>query len=316
MMIRGFSLLSGYNCANCHFKCCGSEYDLPLILTESKELSKAFPFSTFFLARDKNKESLIRGDSCPFLSSKGLCLLHKPKLKPIMCRTYPLIFWKFSQSDYLVWINPCLGNGFHWTIDDKHIISDTKLNDMFAEIRRKFHSYWGEQVDENNPFTGITIERIKQEKEFFRQNTKESLQSKMMEFQTSSSIAKKLNGLKTAKKASYLNEDLQRIINAVLHWLSWSPVSLQLNFLNSKLIFSIAANLIELKLSQVQDRDYQMLNQERYLNQLGGFLASALLPSFWEHIQISVQNSAIREVATTIRKILAGKIPQQKIQDF
>ena len=86
--------------------------------------------------------------------------------------------------------------------------------------------------------------------------------------------------------------------------------------MDSKLIFSIAANLIELKLSQVQDRDYQMLNQERYLNQLGGFLASALLPSFWEHIQISVQNSAIREVATTIRKILAGKIPQQKIQDF
>ena len=316
MMIRGFSLLSGYNCANCHFKCCGSEYDLPLFLTESKELSEEFPFSTIFLARDKNKKFLIRGDSCPFLSSKGLCILHKPKLKPIMCRTYPLIFWKFSQNDYLAWINPCRGNGFHWIVNDKHYISDTKLDDMFTEINAKFHSYWGEQIDKNNPFTGITVERIQQEKDFFRQNTKTSLQSKMMEFQTSGSIANKLNGLITTKKASYLNEDLQRIINAVLHWLSWSPVGLQLNFLNSKLIFSIAANWIELKHSQVHEKNSQMLNPERYLNQIGGFLASAILPSFWDHIEKSVKNSNIKEVAAAIRKILVGEIPQQKIQDY
>lgn len=315
-MIRGFSLLSGYNCANCHFKCCGSEYDLPLFPPESKGLRTEFPFLTIFLARDKNNQFLVRGDSCPFLSSKGLCILHNQKLKPIMCRTYPLIFWKFSQYDYLAWINPCRGNGFHWIIDDKHYISDTKLDDRFAEINVKFHSYWGEQIDKNNPFTGITVERIQLEKDFFDQNTKTSLLNKMMEFQTSGSIANKLNGLLPTRKASYLNEDLQRVINAVLHWLSWSPVGLQLNFLNSKLIFSIAAKWIELEYSQVHEKKFQMLRPERYLNQIGGFLASAILPSFWEHIENSAQNSKIKEVSVAIRKVLAGEIPQQKIQDY
>lgn len=316
MMIRGFSLFSGYNCANCHFKCCASEYDLPLFLTESKELREEFPFSTIFLTRDKNKQFLIRGDSCPFLSSKGLCILHKPKFKPIMCRTYPLVFWKFSQHDYLAWINPCRGNGFHWIIDDKHYISNTKLDDMFTEINVKFHSYWGEQIDKNNPFTGIKDERIQLEKEFFDQNTKITLLNKMMEFQTSSSIANKLNGLTPINKESYFYKDLHRVINAVLHWLSWSPVGLQLNFLNSKLIFSIAANWIELEHSQLHENNFQILNPERYLNQIGGFLASAILPSFWEHVEKSVQDSKIKEVATAIGKILAGEIPQQKIQDF
>ncbi|MHA2306100.1 MAG: hypothetical protein ACXACU_11980 [Candidatus Hodarchaeales archaeon] len=313
MMIRGFSLFTGYNCTKCYFKCCGSEYDLPLFPSESEEINEKFPFIPFFLKKDEDNEWLIRGDSCLFLSSEGLCILHNNQLKPIMCKTYPLIFWKCSSKDYLAWIYPCRGNGFHWIADDKNRVSDNVVNSLFHEIRDKFHSYWGEQIDHNNPFTEISVERLRIEKDFFYHNKNTSLYSKMMEFQNSGSITNKLDTLTPIKYDTDLYEQLHKVINAVLHWLSWSPVGLQLSFSNSKLIFSIAAKLIELKNSQIHEGDLQSLETGRYLHQLGTFLASAILPSFWKNIEKTENNSMIKAISAKIRAVLSGEIPQQEI---
>ena len=69
IMIRGFSEYTGYNCLKCHHKCCGTEYDLPLLKGESINLQKLYSFSSNFIKKSKNIDYLIRGDSCIFLNS-------------------------------------------------------------------------------------------------------------------------------------------------------------------------------------------------------------------------------------------------------
>lgn len=314
-MIRGFSNRTGYNCLECHFKCCSSEYELPLFPHEVKTLSQNHPFLFLFLKSTTNGEKLTRGDSCPFLTSNGKCILHATPEKPLVCQTYPLIFWRIKPGLLLSWIHPCRGNGFQWVAEPQHQITDQNLNELIYKVQNYFKNYWGEQIDRTNPYKDIQYDRIEAETKFFS-NNRPDLITKMTEVVDSDSSSTFIHTLKTELNSKFDQNDLRDIINAVLHWLSWSPVGLQLTFFNSKLIFLVAAMWIEFMASPSLFQLPLNLNRERYLQQLGSFLSTAILPSFWSQIEIQTRSDPIWDFSRYVRKILSGKIPQQKINIF
>ncbi|UCE14950.1 MAG: YkgJ family cysteine cluster protein [Candidatus Heimdallarchaeota archaeon] len=315
-MIRGFSNRTGYNCFECHFKCCSSEYDLPLFPHEVKNLRQNHPFVFLFLKSTTNGEKLTRGDSCPFLRSNGECILHATPEKPLVCQTYPLIFWRIKPGLLLSWIHPCRGNGFRWITEPKHQITEHVLNSLGHKVQNYFKNYWGEQVDRNSPYTDISYDRIIEESRFFSNNSSLDLITKMIKLVDSDSSLSFIYTLRVDLNSKSEQRELLDVINAVLHWLSWSPVGLQLTFINSKLILLVAAMWIEFTVSSSLFQLPTNLNRERYLQQIGSFLSTAILPSFWSQIEIQTHSDPVRNFSRCVRKILSGKIPQQKLSTF
>ncbi|MFX1506681.1 MAG: YkgJ family cysteine cluster protein [Promethearchaeota archaeon] len=316
MIIRGFSKFTSYNCAHCHHKCCATEYNLPLFPHESENLLKNYKYSSIFIRSINDVEKLIRGDSCPFLTSHGLCLLHDTQNKPLICQIYPLILWKIKPDVFLCWIHPCRGNGFQWVSRDEYHITDQFLSHQIKNVQNHFESYWGDQIDLENPFTDVAYERVQQELEFFEQDSDSDLYKKFSRINDSGNFADFFHTLSEDFIPSSPDLELKKVIHAVLHWLSWNPVSLKLTLPNSKLIFSIAALWIEFHGSFILSHVHNPVNYERHLQQLGSFLATSVTPAFWSHLEGFDQNESIRKFSTQVRKILMGKIPQQAISDL
>ena len=271
---------------------------------------------SIFIRSINDGEKVIRGDSCPFLTSQGLCLLHNTENKPLICQIYPLIIWKIKPEKFLCWIHPCRGNGFQWVSRDEFQIRDSFLNDQIKNIQNYFESYWGDQIDLENPFMDISYERVQQEQEFFEQKRKIDLFEKFSRINCSGNFTNFFHSVREDLTTSSPDRELKKVIQAVLHWLSWSPVGLKLTLPNSKLIFSIAALWIEFHGSFILSHVQNPVNHERYLQQLGSFLATSVTPAFWSHLEIFNQNESIRKFSTQVRKILSGKIPQQAISDL
>ncbi|MHA2224247.1 MAG: hypothetical protein ACXAC8_03520 [Candidatus Hodarchaeales archaeon] len=309
-MIRGFSRFTGYSCSDCQFKCCASEYDLPLSPIESKTLLRNYSFSSFFIQEKDSKEFIIRGESCPFLQSKGLCLLHNTNNKPLICQTFPLIFWKISHSSILSWISPCRGNGFRWVADSENRISDHFLQRMLNKVQKNFTFYWGEQIDHNNPFSEISEERFREELQFFEKSNQNDLLSLLIELNDQKHYPNLLEPLIDRLKINS-NEREMKLYNAVLHWLCWSPVGLKLTFKNSKLIFLIATMWIDYNMTTPPLSSYQPLKRDHFLQQIGSFLANAILPSFWKHVEKKTTSDILRKFSKQVQGILTGKLPQQ-----
>ncbi|UCG90772.1 MAG: hypothetical protein JSU57_03305 [Candidatus Heimdallarchaeota archaeon] len=132
----------------------------------------------------------------------------------------------------------------------------------------------------------------------------------------SSAFSSFLHVLRDDLNLSPKDLDQENVINAVLHWLSWSPVGLKLTFSNSKLIFFVAAMWINFLGSSTLSQIQIPLNRERHLQQLGSLLATSGKPSFWNQIETSTQSEPIRKFSIQVRKVLSGEIPQQKISDL
>lgn len=316
MIIRGFSKFTSYNCAHCHQKCCATEYNLPLFPHESENLLKNYKYSSVFIRSINDGKKLIRGDSCPFLTSQGLCLLHNTQNKPLICQIYPLIIWKIKPDIFLCWIHPCRGNGFQWISKDEYQITDHFLNTQINNVQNHFKSYWGDQIDLENPFVDVTFERVQQELEFFQQKSNMDLFEKFSWINCSGNFTDFFHIASEDLIPSSPDLELNKVIHAVLHWLSWSPVSLKLTFPNSKLIFSIAALWIEFHGSSLLSQMQNPVNRKRHLQQLGSLLATSVTPAFWSHLETFEQNESIRKFSTQVRKILIGRIPQQAISDL
>ncbi len=312
-MIRGFSSQTGYNCSDCQFKCCSTEYDLPLFPNERDTLHQNHPSVSFFIQSKNTGDRLIRGDCCPFLTSRGLCILHDSHDKPLICQTFPLIFWKINPELTLCWIYPCRGNGFQWIASSNHQISDQKLNDLLSKAQNRFKSYWGDQIDGENPYSGVSHERIQQEIEFFENNKEVDLITRIADSINLDSHSNILHPLISDSNQLRHQEDLKNTINAVIHWLCWSPIGLQINFSTSKLLFYIAAQLITSHGISLLNQRHNPFIRERILQQLGSFLASAVMPSFWTHIEQKTQIDPIRKFSAQVREVLSGEISQQEI---
>jgi hypothetical protein len=289
-------------------------------------------------------EFLIRGDSCIFLTTQGLCTLYNNQTKPLICETFPLIFWKINPDEYLSWIHPCgRGSGFQWVIEPEKQISDNQISEMYRKTKNHFKTFWGEQIDSKNPFDEISIERVKQEQEFFRGIEEGQLFEGLLRFGETNFPSSPVSSLSSLVK-NYLNQsELIQTESAVLHWLSWSPVGLQLSFLNAKLVFLTAALWISVvgstqRASQIiKDGDFQQwipesvikLNDSRippktkstfpqtHINrQLGSLLATAMLPSFWGQIVSQTIDHNLQSFAKVVQAVLTGRTPQQELHQF
>ena len=312
-IIRGFSQATGYDCSSCHLKCCATDYNLPLLPKESIQLRSNYRYLTsIFQKRGKNIDFLLRGDSCPFLDENGLCNLHDTPDKPIICHIYPLIFWKINEELILTWINPCRGNGFRWIAEEKSKIHESQINDLFEKSKDKFKIYIGEFFDRDNPYEGITEERItvelkflekvlSSEKKSFLEIATETIDDKIID-SVIQPLIKTLDGKKSI-------EILDENVNSVFHWLCWSPVGLQLSLNNSKLIFLIAG----LWIKKLKYESITSGNEDRLYSQLSSFMATAILPSFWRQISKNAEYYELKTFSRNVVNILEGKIPQQEL---
>ncbi|MFX0150501.1 MAG: hypothetical protein ACFFAJ_06975 [Candidatus Hodarchaeota archaeon] len=316
-VIRGFSLITGYNCFQCNFKCCATEYDLPLLSNEYQNLQKHYSFSNFLIYKSSGRNWLLRGDSCTFLNTEGFCLLHETPYKPVICQTYPLIFWKVKPDLILSWINPCRGNGFKWVTKGKNQISDIEIEDLIRKVQNNYISYWGEQIDKGNPFTGIAQKRINYEMNFFESSDSTNLVDELVNRLKNAPVYNKFleiydHLIEELGKKPPQNE-LNNVINSVLHWLCWSPIGLQLSFNNSAIVFIIASLWVELWGRDALSKKDLSINRERYLQQMGSSLATAILPSFWKLVHFHSQFSKLKRLAKSIHDVLTGEIPQDNL---
>ena len=316
MIIRGFSSNTTYDCSRCHAKCCATEYELPLIGSELPNLIQEFPEYNFLFHSSPEGDKLLRGDACSFLNSFGHCLIHNNSLKPFSCRLYPLILWKFTQEDILVWINPCRGHGFSWFSSKPSIITDTLLQELILESNAYYNEYWGEMIDLNNPFLDINSERVLVQNDYIQRIPHNRLLDniiKKSQFHPYSAI------LDSLQPSTLDNRDYTKIfliINSVLHWLVWSPVNLVLTSSNSDVILSIAALwLIENTISKLDLKQY-LFEDPNYLQQLGSYFATSLQPSFWTSLRKQTNNKDLQSFARQTHLILTGKLPQQQLNQY
>ncbi|MFX1515542.1 MAG: YkgJ family cysteine cluster protein [Promethearchaeota archaeon] len=308
-IIRGFSANTGYSCQECHSKCCATDYNLPLFLQEAKALKQKYPFSEIFLYSSPKGDWLLRGDRCPFLNSKGLCLLHNTESKPLICQIYPLIFWKVKSNLFLVWINPCRGNGFRWIAKPDNRITDQEIENLILRSRHLFKNYIGEQIDHQNPYRKIPMSRFDEELTFFDKIDTSDLLSEIKEMNI---IPHSLYETIFPTKEPAI-EEMSAILNAVISWLCWSPVGLQLSFNHSKVVFFIAASWIDTITSPILAQTDLSLNHDQFLQQMGSFLATAVLPTFWRHMVLKTENKRLKKLVKNVYKVLNGELNQESI---
>jgi Fe-S-cluster containining protein len=319
-LIRGFSPSTGFDCFRCHLKCCATEYGLPILEIENKVFRKEYNFAKIFIQPSLNRSLLLRGDSCPFLDSNGLCILHDTSNKPLICQTYPLIFWKVDPDLILVWLNPCRGNGFQWVAEKKDQITDIRINDLVFRTKDYFQNYWGESIDKENPFINISKDRIHQELMFFSSLIKsksiDEITAQIMDKPDFKQFSKVFSPLINSLEDISPDKRLSETINSVLYWIRWSPVGLQFTKSNSNIIFTLASLWIDLKGREILSRESLPISYERYLQQVGSFLATAILPSFWKQLQKQSQFKGIKHFSECVINILEGTELQNAILGF
>ncbi|MHA1450503.1 MAG: hypothetical protein ACTSP4_13930 [Candidatus Hodarchaeales archaeon] len=277
---------------------------------ESKNLVETYPYCSLFLNVSEDSNVLLRGDSCPFLIKDGKCALHGTQEKPVICTTYPLIFWKISKEMSLVWIYPCRGDGFRWNAKKSLRMTDDEIYKHYNGIKGFFNVYWGESVDKNNPYGDISEERVRRELTFFDKSSNGNLINRMYGQIQEIKVGSFFTGFDIEKK---LDNDLINTVDAVLHWLCWSPTGLSLTYENSKTIFSLASSEIIKYYQNISlDRD-SALKSDRFLQQIGSFLSTAILPSFWEQISGRAANMRLKKFSNRIIKVLSGELAQQEL---
>jgi len=316
MIIQGFSKFTDYNCMSCHAKCCATEYILPLVGAEMQNLRNNFPEISLYLHTSTFGDQLLRGDSCFFLSQSGICKIHDTKYKPISCEIFPLILWRFSQNDVLVWIAPCRGRSFTWHSDNESNLNKDYFQHILKKSKAFFESYWGEEIDRTNPYINVPIPRIYEQVEFYKSIENESILQTILKKTQNTKYNQITNQLDTNWVFDSNYSHLRDLVNSVLIWLSWSPVGLQLSHLNSQRIFSIAALLIIDYLNRDQLNDYEEKQDAIHLNHLGSYLATSLLPSFWKNIRPKLKNKLVVSFSDQVIHVLNGSIPQQSIHEF
>ena len=316
MLIRGFSENTSYTCASCHLKCCATEFNLPLYGSEIQILSNKFPEYRPYFQSSKDGDFLLRGDSCPFLTTPGYCQLHSISLKPITCLIYPLIFWRFNEDDYLVSIHPCRGKGFQWYTPNETKITNSYINQLLIEAKKYFSSFWGENTDKNNPYVDISSSRVKSQLQSYHHISEYHLLEKIVEDISFSSLWNIFSSEFERYIEILKNDEVGKYLNSVLNWLIWSPVGLQLSLQNSQLLFSTAAIWL-IELSQlVTDQDSFSVTNADYYNQLSSFYASCILPSFWFRIKTDSQNKTLISFSNKVQLVLRGELPQENLSQF
>ncbi|MFX0015564.1 MAG: YkgJ family cysteine cluster protein [Promethearchaeota archaeon] len=308
-IIRGFSSATGYFCLECHHKCCATEYELPLLPQETEILRQKYPFCNIFIHHSVEGSWLLRGDRCPFLNSHGLCILHNTPNKPLICQIYPLIFWKMKPDLILVWINPCRGNGFQWIANPDNRISDQELERLLSKSQLNYKNYLGEQIDKQNPFNNIPMKRLSEEISFFDRIDIHDLRN---EIKNLNLVPQSLERFLLQTEDSTIKE-MATIINAVIYWLCWSPVGLQLSFNHSKLLFLVAADWVDFVNQEILSQSVLPLNRDQILQQLGSFLATAIIPSFWRQMALKSESEERRKFAKKAFRVLNGEITQEKL---
>ncbi|MHA2033597.1 MAG: hypothetical protein ACW99Q_29870 [Candidatus Kariarchaeaceae archaeon] len=316
MLIRGFSKHTSYTCANCHSKCCATEFNLPLCGSEKDILSKKYPEYQYYFQSIENGDNLIRGDSCPFLTNMGKCQLHSSSLKPITCLIYPLFFWRFNEKDTLVSIHPCRGKGFQWYSGKKANITNSYIKQLLVKANNYFDIYWGEKIDRNNPYVNVPTIRIQNQIKFYQHTSESELLEKMVRNITLSSFSQIFpSGFETYIER-IKDEEVGAFLNSVLNWLIWSPVGLQLSIRNAQLIFSIAALWLITETNFDLEFEKSPLNDPNYINQLSSFYARCILPSFWFNISTRTNNKALISLSSKIYLVLRGELPQEDLSQF
>jgi len=312
--IRGFSLLTGYSCSQCHVKCCGTEYDLPIFQKEKQRIIQKLPAWANFVKSSKGKHWILRGDSCPFLNGEGLCILHDMLEKPLICQLYPLILYKIKQDLILTWINPCRGNGFQWVSESKNRITDNYLEQIIGKITPYFNENIGEDIDRNNPYRSISLERIEVQMSSIPTLKEESKDIVTINFTELNQYTIFHSLVKNLQSSSF-QEDVNDVIQAVFYWLSWSPLGLQLSFKNSRLVFQVAGAWVELWGRDLLEESDFSIKRERILQQLGSFYASSVLPSFWKQMMEKVKDTQLKKFSKSVFLVLQGDKSQKILQE-
>lgn len=316
MIIRGFSYQTVYDCVKCRSVCCTTDYDLPLCGTEGSVILQEYPKYKFCFQTTSKGSKILRGDACPFFSRSGKCDLHETSFKPLACQIYPLIFWKFNQKDILVWINPCRGKGFQWYSFDQKIIEDSEVN-ILLEISDKYYdSYFGEEIDQNNPFAEITEKRVLEQWDVFQSIKEGDLLETMIERVNYPPYSKLYNSPELNPYFKMKNYPLTKALNAVLNWLIWSPVGLSLSLQNLQVISTVAALWIFNTTLENINSDQSLLKDSHYIQQVSSFYTTAILPSYWINIYRHTASQELRSFAKQTQLVLAGKIPQQQLENF
>ena len=313
-IIRGFSLLTGYSCSQCHTKCCGTEYNLPIFQHEKQRIIQKHSAWSNFVKSSQGKHWFLRGDSCPFLNGEGLCSLHDMLEKPLVCQLYPLILYKVKQDLILTWINPCRGNGFQWVSESKNRITDKYLEQIIRKISPHFNEYIGEDIDRNNPYSSISLERIEAQKQSIPILKNESNDIDIIsiaELNQYSIFHSLVKGLQNTSFQKDLNDTMQ----AVFYWLSWSPVGLQLSIRNSRLVFQVAGAWVELWGRELLEKSDFSIKQERISQQLGSFYANSVLPSFWKQMIEKVKDPPLKKFSKSVFLVLQGEKSQKILQE-
>ncbi|MFW9855443.1 MAG: YkgJ family cysteine cluster protein [Candidatus Thorarchaeota archaeon] len=331
----------------CVHKCCTTEYELPLLPSEAQYLKRHHPISSWLIRQSERGEVLTRGDSCIFFTRQGLCTLHEDNTKPLICKTFPLIFWKISSEEFLAWIYPCgRGSGFQWVIEPDKRIGDELISEMYRMTQDHFKSFWGEQIDLDSPFDEITIERVKQEQRHFLNLREKHLLEDLVKFGEINFPSAPFSSLMAVFNEDLRQNEFNQTVSAVLHWLSWSPVGLQLSFINAKLIFIAAAlwvyrigltqRLDDLKRddlypggtsehpvlaflpddSVTPPQDHFTFPQRHIARYLGSYLATAILPSFWAQLVSHSSDRGFQSFAKVVQAVLEGRTPQQELHGF
>ncbi|MHA2175915.1 MAG: YkgJ family cysteine cluster protein [Candidatus Hodarchaeales archaeon] len=316
MIIQGFSTFTSYDCMPCHAKCCATDYNLPLVGTELHNLKRDFPEITFYLQSSTFGDQLLRGDACSFLSQRGDCKIHDTKFKPISCEIYPLIIWRFSQNDTLIWINPCRGRSFTWRSDKRSKLNEEYFQTILKISKDYFKTYWGEEIDRNNPYINIPTSRIYEQVDYFNSIVNGSILQNIIKRTQTTRYKQIIGQLNTKWISDSDNNHIRDLVDSVIIWLSWSPVGLQLSQSNSQWIFSIAALLIIESIINESTFDLEIGRNPIYLNHVGSYLATSILPSFWENIKSKFENKHLILFSDQVIRVLKGLIPQQSLFEF
>ncbi len=294
-------------------KCCATEFNLPISGLEKEYLTQNFPEYRHYLQSTEKGSFILRGNSCPFLTTAGLCQLHAKSIKPLTCRIYPLIFWRFNQKDTLVSIHPCRGHGFQWYSRKKSSVGNSFINQLLSASKEYYDTYWGEEIDANNPYEGISQARIKDQLEAYRHTSKDKLLVTNLKNPDLSSRIPFSQAFQEKALEIIDGGSIGNFLNSVFNWLIWSPVGLHLSIKNAQTLFTTAA-LWLIDQTEVNSNILSSIPPEsQYYEQTSSFYASSLTPSFWENILAQKTLPTLSTFAEKVRLILMGELPQDDL---
>ena len=153
----------GYDCSNCKSICCQNEYKLPLLEFEEDLLIETFPYLNPLIMKEAKRNSwLLRSNSCILLDDSGKCSIQSElgyDKKPLVCKIYPLIYWKCTENIVLAYVYPC--KGMKWVnLSNNDDFDYLKIKENYFKYKNYFKMILADQIDEENIFTYVTKEDL------------------------------------------------------------------------------------------------------------------------------------------------------------